>query len=78
MVRQGPYTSHFKVPLFGKTSVGFELPAREELLGIANVCQRSKYYPSQSATTSLKDFFEFNPPTVLDPSHITLVLSSTR
>jgi len=32
---------------------------------------KEKYYPSQSAESLLKDFFELNPPTHLDPSHPT-------
>ena len=45
------------------------MPSRAELVGNASVCQRSKYYLSQSANTLLKDFFDLTPPTVLDPSH---------
>ena len=30
---------------------------------------RTEYYPSQSAKSLLKDFFELNPPTHLDPAH---------
>ena len=32
---------------------------------------KSKYYPSRSAKSLLKDFFELNPPSHLDPSHPT-------
>ena len=32
---------------------------------------KSRYYPSQSAKSILKDFFELNPPMHLDPSHLT-------
>ena len=38
--------------------------------------QQSSYYPSQSAKTLPKEFFEVNPPTHLDPSHQTTCLSS--
>ena len=31
--------------------------------------EKSRYYPRQSAKSLLKDFFELNPPTHLDPSH---------
>ena len=78
MVGQGPSKSHFNVPLFGGTSVGCELPPPQELVGIASVCQRSKKYPSQPAKTLLKDFFELNPPTVLDRRHTTLSLSANQ
>ena len=30
--------------------------------------EKSRYYPNQSAKSLLKDFFELNPPTHLDPS----------
>ena len=33
--------------------------------------EKSRYYPSQSAKSLLKDFIELNPPTHLDPSHPT-------
>ena len=33
--------------------------------------EKIRYYPSQSAKSLLKDFFELNPPTHLDPSHPT-------
>ena len=39
----------------------------EERVGV----EKSRYYPSQSAKSLLKDFFELNPPTHLDPSHPT-------
>ena len=37
--------------------------------------ERSGYYPSQSAKSFLKDYFEYNPPTQLDPSHPTTSFS---
>ena len=37
-----------------------------------------KYYPSQSAKSLLKDFFELNPPTHLDPSHPTTSFSADQ
>ena len=40
--------------------------------------QRSSFYPSQSAKTLLKEFFELNPPTHLDPTHQTARLSSNQ
>ena len=39
---------------------------------------RVKYYPSQSAKSLLKDFFELNPPTHLDPSHPTTSFSADQ
>ena len=39
---------------------------------------RTKYYPSQSAKSLLKDFFEFNPPTHLDATHQTTSLSADQ
>ena len=38
--------------------------------------ERTKYYPSQSAKSLLKDFFGLNPPAHLDPSHPTTSLSA--
>ena len=40
--------------------------------------ERTKYYPSQSARNLLKDCFELNPPTHLDPSHPTLSFSTDQ
>ena len=40
--------------------------------------ERSRYYPSQSAKSLLKDFFELNPPTHLDPSHPTTSFSADQ
>ena len=39
---------------------------------------RVKYYPSQSAKSLLKDFFELNPPTHLDPGHPTTSFSADQ
>ena len=38
--------------------------------------ERTKYYPSQSAKSWLKEYFELNPPTHLDPSHATTSFSA--
>ena len=75
MIRQGPSTILASDPTFGKTSLGVELPPREKLVGITKICQRSKFDPGQSAETLLKNCFELNPPTVVDPKHITTSLS---
>ena len=40
--------------------------------------EKSRYYPSQSAKSLLKDFFELNPPTHLDPSHPTTVFRADQ
>ena len=40
--------------------------------------EKSRYYPSQSAKSLLKDFFELNPPTHLDPSHPTTSFSEDQ
>ena len=40
--------------------------------------EKSRYYPSQSAKSLLKDFFELNPPTHLDPSHPTTSYSAEQ
>ena len=39
---------------------------------------RTKYYPSQSAKSSLKDFFEHNPPTHLHATHQTTSFSADQ
>ena len=39
---------------------------------------RTKYYPSQSAKSSLEDFFEHNPPTHLDATHQTASFSADQ
>ena len=46
----------------------------EERIGV----ERSRYDPSQSAKSLLKDFFELNPPTHLDPSHPTTSFSADQ
>ena len=40
--------------------------------------ERTKYYPSQSATSLSKDFFELNPPTHLDATHQTTSFSADQ
>ena len=40
--------------------------------------EKSRYYRSQSAKSLLKDFFELNPPTHLDPSHPTTSFSADQ
>ena len=40
--------------------------------------RKSRYYPSQSTKSLLKDFFELNPPTHLDPSHPTTSFSADQ
>ena len=40
--------------------------------------ERTKYYPSQSAKSLLKNFFELNPPTHLDATHQTTSFSADR
>ena len=53
---------------------GVESIVEEERVGT----EKSKYYPSQSAKSLLKDFFELNPPTHLDPSHPTTSFSADQ
>ena len=40
--------------------------------------EKSRYYPSQSANSLLRDLFELNPPTHLDPSHTTTSSSADQ
>ena len=40
--------------------------------------EKSRSFPSQSANSLLKDFFELNPPTHLDPSHPTTSISADQ
>ena len=40
--------------------------------------ERTKYYPSQSAKSLLKDFFELNPPTHMDATHQTTSFSADQ
>ena len=78
MIGQGPSTNRADVPISRDTSLGIELLPREEPVGNAKVFERSKFYPSQSAETSLKDSLELNPSTVLDPRHTTTSLSTNQ
>ena len=50
----------------------------EELIALERFSQSSIYYPRQSAKILLKDTFELNPPTVLDPGHTTTSLSADQ
>ena len=50
-------------------------PADEMFAQEAAPKNRTSYYPSQSAKSLLKDCFEMNPPTHLDPSHPTTSFS---
>ena len=77
-IGQGLSMSHSKVPLFGETSVGYELPPREKLTAREDFPARSKFYTSQSAKTLLEDFFELNPSIVLVPGHTTTSLSANQ
>ena len=48
------------------------VPSVDEMFGQeAAPKEKTRYYPSQSAGSLLKDCFEMNPPTHLDPSHPT-------
>ena len=67
IVGQGPSTSCANACLIRETSLGVELLLPEDVVGIANVCQRSNRHPSHSTKTVMKDFFELNPQTVLEP-----------
>ena len=52
------------------------VPRVDEMFGQeAAPKERTRYYPSQSAKSLLKDCFEMNPPTHLDPSHPTTSFS---
>ena len=54
-------------------------PPVDEMFGQESLLkERLKYYPSQSAKSLLKDFFQPNPPTHLDPSHPTTSFSSDQ
>ena len=46
-------------------------PMEQMLLEEGTSKERIKKYPSQSARSLLKEYFELNPPTHLDPSHAT-------
>ena len=55
------------------------IPAVGELFGQeAAPKERTRYYPSQSAKSLLKDCFEMNPPTHLDRSHPTTSFSADQ
>ena len=67
--------------LFGLSSGDgmVRVPQVESIDGEGRVgAERSRYYPSQSAKSLLKDFFELNPPTHLDPSHQTTSFSADQ
>ena len=53
-------------------------PVDEMLRQEAVPKERTRYYPSQSAKRLLKDCFEMNPPTHLDPSHATTSFSADQ
>ena len=78
MVGQGTFTGRVGMLLCSDTFLGFEAPLREKLSAHGSLPQRCRYYPSQSAKTLLKDFFDSNPPTVLDPGQTTTRLSADQ
>ena len=53
-------------------------PVDEMFVQEATPKKRTKYYPSQSAKSSLKDYFELNPPTHPDPNHPTKSFSADQ
>ena len=53
-------------------------PVDEMPLEETTTRERTKYYPSQSAKSLLKGYFELNPPTQLDPSHATTSFSADQ
>ena len=70
---------------FVGTSMGGEeegmvrVPPLDEMFGQQAVAkEKTRYYPSQSAKTLLKECFEMNPPTHLDPSHPTTSFSADQ
>ena len=55
------------------------IPLVDEMSGQEVVLKkRTRYYPSQLAKSLLKDCFELNPPTHLDPSHPTTSFSADQ
>ncbi len=55
------------------------VPPVDEVFGQEAVAkERTRYYPSQSAKTLLKECFELNPPTHLDSSHPTTSFSADQ
>ena len=66
----------------------YELPSSDGVVRVPRVesiveqegvgGEKSRYFPSQSATSLLKDFFELNPPIYLDPSHPTTSFSADQ
>ena len=57
--------SSFRQAGLSKNPVGVagnDMPPLEELTAAEKFSERSRYYPSQSANTLLKEFFELNPP----------------
>ena len=54
-------------------------PPVDEMLGQEVAAkEKTRYYPSQSAKSLLKECFEMNPPTHLDPSHPTTSFSADQ
>ena len=55
------------------------VPPLDEMFGQQAVAkEKTRYYPSQSAKTLLKECFEMNPPIHLDPSHPTTSFSADQ
>ena len=53
-------------------------PVEEMLLEETTTKERTKYYPSQSAKSLLKEYFELNPPAHFDVSHATTSFSADQ
>ena len=63
----------------GEGEVMLRIPPVDEIIGQgATPEERTRYYPSQSAKSLLKDCFEINPPTHLEPSHATTSFSADQ
>ena len=70
---------------FGGTRIGGEgectvrIPPVDDMLGQEVAAkERTRCYPSQSAKSLLKEYFEMNPPTHLDPRHPTTSFSADQ
>ena len=78
MVGQGTSVGCLGAPTLVEAALGFGSPPGRKLVSAEKCFRRSKYYPSQSAKTMLKDFFNLHSRKTLNPGHTTTSLSADQ
>ena len=79
-IAQRQADERFAVVRVGSEGEGMvRIPPVDEMLGQEIAAkEKARYYPIQSAKSLLKEYFEMNPPTHLDPSHASTSFSADQ